>query len=97
LSLGHSDVAKASEYYDAAATAVGQELEFEGVKNDPETVFWQARLFRLGGEQLMQLDNATGALERFHRSLDTLRLIGLSQMTPSMEQVAAVTQADFSG
>jgi len=41
----------------------------------------------------MQLGDANGALEKFHRSLDVLRLMGSAELTPTIEQEAATTQA----
>jgi tetratricopeptide (TPR) repeat protein len=92
------DSSKAAASYDSAAVAVGQALETKSAMRDPDPrmIAWLARLYRLAGQQYMQLGDVEQASERYRRSLAAPARAGSDQRSPAIENETAITHAALS-
>jgi tetratricopeptide (TPR) repeat protein len=87
------DRSKAAASYDEAATAVRRKIDLAGKYPTTPDIEWLAQLYRFAGEQRRLADDPDGAINRYNRALQVRSLIAASQVTPTLDEEAAISNA----
>lgn len=89
--LKRGDKTKAGELYDQAAEAVSRAVDQSLEKREARLLEWLARLYRLGGEQRMELGDDAGAGARFGKALETRARVASGEGDQPMLDVEQAT------